>query len=168
MNNQHNNKTTAEKIAQKRPLVFLAVGVINTLLDFLFYTLLTQTVFSSNIALAGFVSGTVALVIAFLNHAFITWRGASIDRQTPVRFFIVTGFGMWVLRPALLWLFTQPQQIYEWLYSISSSMGLPFSLDFITKTGAFGCMVIIVLIYNYFTYDRFVFRTKTDTPQKTN
>ena len=30
----------------KRPLVFLGVGILNTLLDFAFYTLLTQTVFS--------------------------------------------------------------------------------------------------------------------------
>jgi len=142
----------------KRPLIFLAVGVFNTLLDFCFYTLLTQTVFADNsVALAGIVSGTVALVIAFLTHSLVTWHGRNIQRITAIKFLVFTGFGMWVIRPLLLAAFTKLPWIYNFAYSTSSTIGLPFSKDFIVNTGAFGFMIIIVLSYNYLTYDRFVF-----------
>lgn len=146
------------KPSPKRPAIFLAVGIINTLLDFSFYTLLSQTVFKESIGLAGLVSGTISLFIAFLTHSFITWRGTEVSRKTLLRFFVVTGFGMWIIRPFLLSVFIMLSPLYNWAYSVSSTLSLPFSYDFVAKTGAFGFMVIIVLIYNYFTYDRFVFK----------
>lgn len=153
MKDSSNNKT-------KRPLVFLVVGVVNTLLDFGFYTLLTQTVFKDSIGLAGIVSGTIALVIAFLTHSLITWRGSEVDYKTILRFFAVTGFGMWVIRPVLLTLFINFGGLYSLAHNISQSLSLPFTYDFIAKTGAFGFMALIVLVYNYLTYDRFVFKKK--------
>lgn len=134
--------------------------MVNTVLDFAFYTLLTQTVFKDSLGVAGIVSGTIALFIAFLTHSFITWRGAEVSRKTLLRFFIITGFGMWVIRPILLSIFVLFSPLYTWAHSISIIVGLPFSYDFITKTGAYAFMVVIVLIYNYLTYDRFVFQRK--------
>lgn len=145
------------KNKQRRPLVFLMVGIINTLLDFGFYTLLSQTILKDSIGLAGIVSGTISLFIAFLTHSLITWRGSEISHKTLARFFGVTGFGMWIIRPVLLSVFILITPLYSWAHEISSTIGLPFSYDFIAKTGAFGFMVIIILIYNYFTYDRLVF-----------
>lgn len=146
----------------KRPLVFLGVGVVNTLLDFGFYSFLTLTIFSSDkqIALAGIVSGTFALLSAFATHSLITWRGAHIRLQTIVKFIAFTGFGMWVIRPALLALFIKLGGLYSWAHSLSQALHLPFSQEFIANTGAFGFMVVIVLIYNYLVYDRFVFSKK--------
>lgn len=148
----------AQPVKNRRPMIFLGVGVINTLLDFAFYTLLTHTVFKDSIGVAGIVSGTISLFIAFLTHSFITWRGTEVSHRTLLRFFVVTGFGMWVIRPILLSLFIKLTPLYEWAHSLSSSLHLPFSYDFVAKTGAFGFMVILVLLYNYFTYDRFVFK----------
>ena len=145
----------------KRPYIFLAVGIINTLLDFGFYTLLSQTVFKDSIGMAGIVSGTISLFIAFLTHSFITWRGTDVSHRTLLRFFVVTGFGMWVIRPLLLSLFILLTPLYTWAFSLSLSLGMSFSYDIVAKTGAFGYMVIIVLLYNYFTYDRFVFSKKS-------
>lgn len=145
-------------VASKRPFVFLAVGIFNTLLDFCFYTLLTLTVFADNsVALAGIVSGTVALIVAFLTHSLITWRGRNIQRITALKFLLFTGFGMWAIRPLLLALFAKLPWIYNFTYSVSTNIGLPFTHEFIVNTGAFGFMIIIVLTYNYLTYDRFVF-----------
>lgn len=145
---------------EKRPLIFLGVGILNTLLDFSFYTLLSLTVFQDNIVLAGVVSGTFALIYAFLTHGLITWRGRDLKPMTILRFFLFTGFGMWVLRPALLALFIMAQPIYRFATTISEALGLPFNYDFVASTGAFGFMIIIVLIYNFLTYDRFVFKDR--------
>jgi len=149
----------------KRPIIFLAVGIFNTLFDFAFYTFLTTVFFKggNNIALAGFISGTFALICAFLTHGFITWRGRHIGRTTVLKFLLFTGFGMWVLRPILLSLFIKWSGLYQWAYGISESLHLPFSYDFIANTGAFGFMVIIVLIYNYFVYNRYVFSNPKTT-----
>lgn len=146
----------------KRPLVFLGVGIFNTLLDFGFYTLLTQTIFNgqNKIAVAGFVSGTIALLCAFLTHNFITWRERRADHKTIIKFFIFTGFGMWVLRPLLLSVFIHLDALHNTAYHVTSSISLPFSYDFVAKTCAFGFMVVMVLIYNYLAYDRFVFKPK--------
>lgn len=143
----------------KRPAIFLGVGVFNTLADFAFYTLLTSLVFTepNQIAIAGLVSGTFALICAFVTHALITWRGSHINYRTLAKFIAFTGFGMWVIRPLLLTVFIKPGGFYAWFHSISDSIGLPFSYSFVSNTGAFGFMVVLVLLYNYFVYSKFVF-----------
>lgn len=143
--------------ASKRPLIFIGVGIINTLLDFAFYTFLVLTVLRENIVLAGIISGTFALICAFITHGTITWRGKDLKLDTILRFFAFTGFGMWVIRPLLLAVFIQVRPLYEFATMISDSFSLPFSYDFIASTGAFGFMIVLVLLYNYFVYDRYVF-----------
>lgn len=160
-----------QKFHIKRSHIFLFVGIFNTLADFLCYTILTLFIFkdASQIAIAGIISGTIALVIALLTHSLITWRDRKTNTVTVVKFFLVTGFGMWVIRPLLLALFIQFSFIYNIAYAISSSLHLPFSLEFITNTGAFVLMTIVLLIYNYFTYDRFTFSsTKPRTEDKSH
>lgn len=153
------------KTKSKRPLIFIGVGIFNTLLDFAFYTLLTQTVFkgADSIALAGIVSGTFALACAFTTHSLITWKGRQKSKGTVLRFVLFTGFGMWVIRPILLALFIHLTPIYNLAFSISSALKLPFTYDFIANTGAFGFMAVIVLIYNYLVYDRFVFKQNEES-----
>lgn len=157
-------------MTKKRPLVFVGVGIINTLLDFLFYTFLGQVMFrnQSSILLVGLISGTVALVIAFLTHNYITWRSRKASAKTMLKFFLATGFGMWILRPLLLGLFIEFSMLYRWVHDITIHIGLPFSYGFIANTGAFGFMVIIVLIYNYAIYDRFVFSAVDDNKPNTD
>lgn len=150
------------RIHIKRSHIFLFVGVFNTLADFICYTLLTLFVFKnpSQIAVAGVVSGTIALIIAFLTHSLITWRDRETTAITVIKFFIVTGFGMWVIRPLLLGLFVHFSFLYNFVHTLTTNLHLPFSLTFITNTGAFGFMTIVLLVYNYFTYDRFTFSNR--------
>lgn len=140
-------------------MIFLAVGVINTLIDFAFYTLLTLLIFKNDdqIVLAGVLSGTFALLCAFATHGFITFRGSKLGHKTLIKFILFTGFGMWVIRPLLLGLFIQLDGLYHWAHSLSETLRLPFSYDFVANTGAFGFMVILVLLYNYYVYARYVF-----------
>ncbi len=154
----------------KRPAIFLLVGIVNTLIDYLFYTFLTQVMFKheSSIALAGIISGTVALAMAFTTHSFITWRGKDISRRTVIKFIMITGLGMWILRPVLLVFFLNFYGLYNLVYLLAESLQIPLQYSFIANTGAFGFMAIILLMYNYLTYDRFVYKDKfaTDTDHK--
>jgi putative flippase GtrA len=143
----------------KRPLIFFFVGIGNTLFDFLFYTLLTSTAFKDgkHIALAGLISGSFALVCAFLAHSFITWRGSDVTHKTAIKFVAFTGFGLWIIRPLLLSLFIKMHGLYDWARSIADHIGLHFSYNFVANTGAFGFMALIVLFYNYYVYSHYVF-----------
>lgn len=153
---------TTKKAKNKRPYIFLGVGAINTLVDFCFYTFLMLTFFKNgSIILAGIISGTFALFFAFLTHSLITWKGSKITYTTLLKFVIFTGFGMWILRPLLLRIFSELSGLYNKIYEISLSIKLPLSYNFIVSTGAFGFMIILILIYNYLAYDRFVFSKKT-------
>jgi len=151
---QNNAKT------KRRPLLFLFVGGLNTLLDFAFYSFLTLVIFKEpgDIALAGIISGTFALMCAFITHGFITFKGSNLGKETIAKFILFTGFGMWVLRPLLLVVFIKFSGLYELVHQFTSAIDLPFSLSFIASTGAFGFMVIIILLYNYYVYSRFVFQ----------
>lgn len=158
------------KTTSKRPLVFLGVGVINTLLDFGFYTFLTSTVFKdgSSIALAGLLSGSFALVCAFITHGLITWRGTKISYKTLLKFIAFTGFGMWVIRPVLLSLFIHLEGLYNWAQQLISNVGIDFSYNFVANTGAFAFMLVFVLTYNYFVYSRYVFTEKVTHTEPKN
>lgn len=146
------------RTTSKRPYIFLGVGIINTLLDFLFYTFLTAVVFNNeHLVLAGLLSGTFALFCAFLTHGLITWRGSLITHKTLFKFFAFTGFGMWIIRPLLLSLFIKLSGIYTWIHDAAKYIGFNVGYDFIANTGAFGFMLMIVLVYNYYVYGRFVF-----------
>ncbi len=148
------------KKKSRRPMIFLGVGVFNTLVDYLFYTFLTRALLTDpqQIGLAGVLSGTFALLCAFTTHALITWRGANLSHKTLGKFFVFTGFGMWVIRPLLLNTFIHFNGLYAWVHQILLRLNLPFDRAFIANTCAFGLMVLVVLIYNYFVYDRYVFR----------
>ena len=147
----------------KRPLVFLGVGVFNTTLDFGFYTFLTSAVFKNgtDIALAGFISGSFALLCAFLTHGLITWRGSHLDHKTLLRFFLFTGFGMWVIRPVLLSIFINFDGLYRGIQSLLHHLNINISYNFVANTGAFALMLVVVLTYNYLVYERYVFKTKS-------
>lgn len=158
---------------KKRPVVFLFVGLFNALLDFGFYTLLASVILkNTDIAVIGLISGTFALISAFTTHSLVTWRGRSITTKTLLKFIVFTGLGMWALRPLLLSMFIVIKPVYVWLYSISQHINLPFTYDFVAQTGAFGFMIIILTIYNFLTYERFVFSeaksTTTHTDQETH
>jgi len=151
------------KKKSRRPFTFLGVGIFNTVIDYLFYTFLTQTLLTDpkQIGLAGILSGTFALLCAFTTHALITWRGSRISNKTLAKFFILTGFGMWVMRRLLLSAFISLSALYAWCQQIFQKIGLHFDESFIANTGAFGLMVLVVLVYNYFVYDRFVFKERS-------
>jgi putative flippase GtrA len=153
---------TSEKKPKKRPLIYFVVGVGNTLVDYLFYLLLRFTILpdTDDIALAGIISGGFAMICAFTAHSLVTWRGAHISHRTALKFFGFTAFGLWIMRPLLLSVFIRFTWLYDLVYSICQSLHLPFSEQFIADTGAFGFMAVLLIFYNYYVYEHYVFKKK--------
>jgi putative flippase GtrA len=153
----------------RRPLTFFGVGILNTILDFLFYTALVVFVFGGNeqIGLIGIISGTFALICAYTTHRLITWRDRPATTKTLISFFVFTGIGLWIIRPLLLVILIQMTALYTFIHGILQAIGLPIGYELVASTVAFGIMAAIVMVYNYIVYSRFVFKTN-GTEQETH
>ncbi len=163
-------ETPEKSSALRRPVLFLLVGIANTVLDFLFYTFLVLVFFQGNdeIWLVGLISGTFAIACAYTTHKLITWRDRPATRTTILKFFFATGLGLWVIRPALLTIFIGWNFLYAPVHQfVSTTLGVPLSYEFVASTGAFAFMVVIVMAYNYIMYSRFVFTGRDGIDQET-
>ena len=154
---------------------FGLVGILNTLVDIVILNILaitilpktlivtTFTVFGTEIVitgivLAGLISGTVAMINRFVFNMRFTFKKQKIDTRHVVYFFLITMFGIYIIRPIILKLLTDvwvwPSQL---AYSITSGIGLPFSQDFDQRNLALAVAILVVLVFNYLMYKFFVF-----------
>lgn len=136
---------------------FAIVGVLNTLVDIVLVNVLTQ-VFRIEIVVAGLISGTVAMLNSLYFNQRFTFKVRRVSKLRIVYFFLITMFGLYVIRPLVLQVFTK-----QWLapaeivYSITSALGLPLSRSFDVNNFALAMAIMAVLGYNFFMYRKFVF-----------
>lgn len=139
-------------------LRFALVGVSNFLVDLTIYNLLLLLSPSFSVVLAGVISGTAAMVNSFVFNKTFTFKAKNLSGAKIVLFFVITAFGLYVIRPIILYFFTQvwlwPSQL---LYDITSSLRLPFSQEFDTRNLALLIAIAVVLVYNYLSYKYLIF-----------
>ncbi len=154
---------------------FGLVGILNTLVDFvvlnvLAVTLLPKTlvVFSvslfgntyniTGLILAGIISGTAAMINSFVFNKNFTFKAKNLTTRKLVLFFVITAAGLYLIRPVILYIFSDlwlwPSQL---AYNISSWLRLPFSRDFTDVNLALVGAIAVVLVYNYLMYKYFIF-----------
>lgn len=140
---------------------FGLVGILNTVVDFAVFNILFIFLSTNQSELASIVSGTAAMINSFILNKNFTFRVKDISLNKKIMFFVVTAFGLYVIRPIIISIFTKtwlwPSQV---LYEITSGLGLPFSQDFDTRNLALVAAIAIVLIYNYLCYKYFIFNEK--------
>ncbi len=168
-------KTTKSTSEVKQIGRFGLVGVLNTLVDFVVLNILvitilpTSTIFGSisvagyqytinGLLIAGVISGTLAMINSFIFNMRFTFKKQHVDVWHGVYFFLITIFGLFVIRPIILKLLTDvwlwPSQI---TYQITQLLRLPLSADFDTRNLALLVAIVVVLGYNYIMYKKFVF-----------
>lgn len=137
-------KKHAEKVR------FVIVGVVNTVVDFVI--LLTLTSFGVPPAIANYPSSTAAVVVSFIgnkNYTFKT-KGARLKREITL-FLVFTFFCTLILQPLTILLI-------QWALS-------PLGLDIVVVAFIAKCFATLVtLIWNYYTYSRFVFIDNKQNP----
>lgn len=134
----------------RKKISFLIIGVINTLVDIVIYTLLVQ-LHILPIFLANFVSTSVGIGCSFiLNRKFTFQQQGSSSRRSFAVFFVITAFGLWVLQPIVIFLVDGVLSGRNW--SIPDVL-----LTLLPKLVATG----FTLVWNFVLYDRIVFRNKT-------
>lgn len=127
----------------RKPLIFAAIGVINTALDFGLLFIL-KAIGLPAIG-ANTISTSVAFIFSFIMNRKYTFKssGGNIKRELTL-FILVTLFGLWVLQNIVIWL-SAP---------VIANFGFnePTAL-ILAKLAA----TAVSLVWNYIMYDRVVF-----------
>lgn len=127
---------------RRKPLRFVLVGVLNTLIDFAI--LFGLTALGMSLVPANMISTAAALVFSFVVNRSFTFGSAGNPVPQAVKFLLVTLFGLWVLQPLVLLAGTA---------LLDDLLGQHASL-LVSKVAA----TIVSMVWNYLLYDRFVFR----------
>lgn len=145
---------------KKKVGIFVIVGVIVTLIDFIIYNIVIFLLKNSSESLfmAACVAGVVAAIMAYILHKNFTWRGRKTDKYTSLRFFAWNILLVLTVRPILVWIFGRLGGLYEFCFMIAKWLSLPFSLAFIKSTGVYGLMTVVTMTLNFIGYEKIVFR----------
>lgn len=126
-----------------KPLRFILVGLLNTLIDF--GMLFALTAWGLGVVPANMISTATALVFSFVMNRSFTFGASGSPLAQAVKFLLVTLVGLWVLQPLVL------------VAGTALLVGLlsPAWALLVSKVAA----TIVSMVWNYLLYDRFVFRS---------
>lgn len=131
----------------KQKLRFALVGLINTGLDFGIYLALGLAGLPA--VAANYISTTSALSFSFFANKKYTFqsKGGDLRRETML-FLVFTLIGLWILQPLVIW---GTQRMFvgfgtaPWLSLVAAKL----------------LSTCVSLVWNYFTYSRYVFPERT-------
>ncbi|MBQ6510717.1 GtrA family protein [Candidatus Saccharibacteria bacterium] len=155
-----NEKQNVKKSQHAVRYVF--VGISITVFNFLLYTCLARFVIKDNslLWLATLISTTISTFLAFVLHSNITWKERDPGKTGIYKFFAWNLTMAILVGPLLTLLFSSIKPIYDFAYSITSGIGLPFDYNFIQSTGTFVFTALVSMFLNFLFYDRLVFGKK--------
>lgn len=138
---------------------YLLVGITLTIFNYGFYAVLSNLIINNNnlIWLSTFIATAATTILAYILHSKITWKERGITKSAKYKFFIWNIILTVAVGPILTQLFSYITPLYDFAFNVTSSLHIPFSYNFVLTTGAFVLTSIVVMILNFFFYDRFVF-----------
>ena len=140
---------------------FGIVGILNTLIDFTLFNVLSSKYVRMPKIAANICSTTVAMVFSFFANRQAVFAGGSGDPVTQaISFFAVTGFGLYVLQTGVLYLLLNhwkwPERLVHHALKVTR-LNKRFSTDFVLKNCAKATAVGVSLFWNFFMYKYVVF-----------
>lgn len=143
----------------KRVSKFGAVGIFNTLLDFVIYNVLSSKV-GMSLVQSNIISTTVAMVFSFFANKRLVFKKdtGSVWRQALI-FFAVTAFGLYVLQTGTIHFLSEvwfwPMNTFVWFAHLLQLYGHD---EFLRKNGVKAIATVLSLTWNYIMYKKVVFR----------
>jgi putative flippase GtrA len=143
-------------------LKFGAVGVLNTLIDFAIFNVLSSRRVGLSKIQANLVSTTVAMTFSFfVNKSYVFGaNGGNVSLQIAA-FLAVTAFGLYVLQNIVIYALTEK---WTWpgktAFAIVKVIGLHkiFNQEFVMKNSAKIAATFVSLTWNYLLYQGVVFK----------
>ena len=154
--NVSNNSSATAEIA--RVGKFGAVGILNTLIDFALYNLLSGLA-GLSLVRSNIISTSAAMIFSFAANKRVVFEKdkGSVAKQA-VLFFAVTAFGLYIIQTGAIKLLTD-----VWLAPITVVLATAHALNvtshdqFIAKNSAKALATVLSLTWNYIMYKRVVF-----------
>lgn len=144
-----NQPESAKNLINKKPLRFAIIGVANTGLDFLILNVLVLIGLPEIVA--NTISTGIAMTFSFFMNKKWTFNSESKNYAREIVLFVIfTLFGLWVIQNGIIWL----------IVNYLPHFGLN---DILLLNIAKLIASVFSLTWNYLTYDRFVFKSKTET-----
>lgn len=152
-----------QNLNKKKFVIFFFVGLFNTFIDFIIYTIATL-VFGTPVTLATVLSGTISSISTFFTHGKITWQNQNLNKSSFIRFAVWCLIMVTMLRPFVAFVAEQLTPLYQFAFTITSFLHIPFSYNFVRNTGIFVIIAAVVMILNFTIYEKVVFKQKVKTP----
>jgi len=150
-----------EKTGVKKFGSFFVLGVITTLIELVFYTIAARIINNNDILwVSALIGGIIGTFFAFILNSRLIWKSSKVAKREIIIFFVYNIGKTFTLKTFFTWVFGFLRPVYEFAFSISSSIGLPFDYEFIESTGVFAFTALVCMMITYFTYDRIVFKNK--------
>lgn len=160
-----------EKKAEKKGIgkfgSFFVFGVITTLIELVFYTITARIINNNDFLwISALVGGLIGTFFAFILNSKLIWKNSKITKREVTIFFVYNIGKTFTLKTFFTWIFGFLKPVYEFAFSISSSIGLPFDYEFVESTGIFAFTALVCMMITYFTYDKIVFKNKKDVSKE--
>ncbi|MBI3983734.1 GtrA family protein [Candidatus Microgenomates bacterium] len=142
---------------------FGIVGIINTLLDFSLFNVMSA-LFGLPLLVANVISTSVAMTFSFIaNRSFVFRSQDKHNLRQALLFLAGTAFSVYIIQNLILLLFTRLWPVpFELAHSLVDFLLRDvFSREFIVNNGAKFLAVGFGMVWNYLWYKRVVFRPRT-------
>lgn len=145
--------------SERHAVKYVLVGVFITLFDFVVYTVLVKLVFRTNDALeiSTAIATVLAAILAYILHSRITWRDRKPAKFGVAKFFLWNGLVAVALKPFTAWAVGIWTGLFQFALTVSEWLRLPFDYETIEYLGVYGIATLVIMILNYFFYDKLVF-----------
>ncbi len=141
---------------------FGIVGIINTIIDFTIFNILTSKPLNVHKVQANICSTSVAMIFSFFaNREAVFTGGTGNPWIQAVMFFLVTAFGLYVIQTGVLYLLAERWQWFKRIIIKALSvtqLSKRISLDFALKNSSKIVGTLCSLIWNFFMYKYLVFQ----------
>lgn len=159
-------KSEKKKISKKlkKFSTFFVVNASTTIVDYLFYTLMARILGNSDFGLviATVTGGTIGTIVAYILNNKITWKEADPGKTGVFKFFAWNATKIAAIKPVLTVLYKNLSGLYEFGFSITSAIHLPFDYAFVESTGIFVLVTLTTMMMSYLIYDRLIFKQKKE------
>ena len=150
-----------KKNGAKKFSVFFVIGVGTTLIDFVFYSIVAALINNNDLlVIPTFIGGTIGTIAGYFLNSRLIWKHCKTSKREISIFFIYNPIKTFGIKALFTWFFKLLTPIYDFAFSISSSLHLPFTFDTIERVGVFGFTAFSCMLITYFTYDKIVFKNK--------
>lgn len=160
---KNDSPTTAKRVGK-----FTIVGLSLALFNYLLYTFFALVIFKNNelLWLSSLISTSITTILAYILHSRITWRERTPTKTGIINFFIWNALLAIIICPFFTWLFGLLTPLYKFAYNLCLNLHIPFDYAFVESTSIFILVNIVVMILNFFFYDRLVFGKKGVSHEK--